>query len=88
MLEWAINEIKQTSQDVKAYQACVEQLNTALSNRGRPAVPVDESWVVNTEQRAKATKENLENDVRANKVIVSKEQIRVTSIWQYVRSFL
>ncbi|KAG0176577.1 cop9 signalosome complex subunit [Apophysomyces sp. BC1034] len=76
--KFALNEIKDTTKDVKRYKACLESLNVALQKRNQEPIEPDNEWMTSTRKANKATLDQLESELKSYKNSLVKESIRVT----------
>lgn len=79
--QFAINEIKNVTDNTELYQAHVNQLNATLTRQGKPTVETDMEWVQTTSKKNKLTLEQLEREVKNYKNNMVKESIRVSEYY-------
>lgn len=53
-------------------------MNAVLRSQNRPALPADQEWITETQNKNKAALDALENELKVAKTSVEKEQIRVS----------
>ncbi|KAF7723621.1 cop9 signalosome complex subunit [Apophysomyces ossiformis] len=76
--KFALNEIKETTKNVKQYKKCVEALNLALRKQNLEPIELDQDWITNTKKDNKARLEQLDAALKTYKNSLIKESIRVT----------
>lgn len=73
----AIHEIKTTTLNTNKYNYALENLNAVLRSQNRSTLPADQDWINETQNRNKAILDTLENELKAAKTNIVKEDIRV-----------
>lgn len=73
----ALNDIKENTTNVSKYNTVLGRLNAALRSQGQPALPIDQDWITKTQNQNKTTLDSLENELKAAKASLVKENIRV-----------
>lgn len=79
----ALNDIKENTANVSKYNTVLERLNAVLRSQGQPTLPIDQDWITKTQNQNKTTMDSLDNELKAAKASLVKENIRVR-IYKYI----
>ncbi|GAA5806243.1 hypothetical protein HPULCUR_011774 [Helicostylum pulchrum] len=72
----ALNDIKENTANVSKYNTVLERLNAVLRSQGQPTLPIDQDWITKTQNQNKTTMDSLDNELKAAKASLVKENIR------------
>lgn len=73
----AIKEIKEHTFNIAKYTRTIESFNVTLGNQDEPLIPLDQDWITNAQNKSKDALDSLENELKAAKNNLVKEDIRV-----------
>ncbi|ORY94140.1 26S proteasome subunit RPN7-domain-containing protein [Syncephalastrum racemosum] len=76
--QWALQEIKTTTTNIKLYESTLNDLNKLLLNQGQQPLDPDQAWISQAQLENKATEDKLEADIKTFKNNLSKDNIRLT----------
>ncbi|ORX60362.1 PCI-domain-containing protein [Hesseltinella vesiculosa] len=76
-LQFALQYITQETHSIELYEACLEKLNLALSQRQQPAMELNRQWMETTSDNNKTRLAQLERELKTYRSNMVKESIRV-----------